>query len=191
MSTRYQRVAAPTLVEGTIVSAISIRFLRTVLPVALLGLVACTSGSTEVTGGEPTGATAVEPTGPTAATGSTSAVGPSAATGPTGVAEGSIAGTWDGTWTSGEFENSGSFSMTFEPTGDGFAGTIQINGSSCVSDGEVTAAVEGDRITIGAVQAEERIDFEGRVSGDTMSGTYSSPAACGNDSGTWEATLVG
>ena len=164
---------------------------RVLLPFALLALAACSSGSTDVTGGDATGPTATEPTGPTAVTGATAATGPSAATGPTGTTEGSIAGTWDGTWTSTEFQSSGGFSMTFESTADGFDGTIQIQGSECVSDGEVTASLDGDRITIGAVQAEERIDFEGQVSGSTMSGTYHSPAACGNDSGTWEATLSG
>lgn len=81
--------------------------------------------------------------------------------------------------------------MTFEETAEGFAGTIQIRGSDCVSEGEVTADVEGTSITIGAVRAEQEIAFEGQVAGDTMSGTYVSPAGCGDDRGTWEATLAG
>jgi len=71
----------------------------------------------------------------------------------------------------------------------GFTGTIRIADSGCVSNGTVTAAADGTTITIGAVQAEEEIDFRGEVAGDHMSGIYSSPAACGNDTGTWEATL--
>jgi len=152
-----------------------------------LALAACSSGSTDVTTG-PTGASATGPTGPTGAS-STGATG-EVPTGATGTIDTSIAGTWQGTWTTDLADFSGTFSMTFEVTTGGFAGTIQIQDANCVSDGKVTASVDGTTITIGAVQAEQRIEFEGEVNGDTMSGTYASPAGCGNDRGTWEATLA-
>lgn len=111
-----------------------------------------------------------------------------AVTGATGAtAETSIAGTWE----SDAFDVSGSSSMTFTQTAGGFSGTIQIQDSGCVSDGTVEAALDGSRITIGAVQAGATITFDGEVSGDEMGGTYSSPPECGSDTGTWEAQLIG
>lgn len=161
-----------------------------VLAVALT-MAACSSGSTDVTTEEPTGPTATAPTGPTetAVTGATGVEEPTAPTGPPGST--SIAGTWEGSWTTDQGGFSGTFTMTFEETADGFSGPIQIQDSGCVSNGKVEAKVDGTSITIGAVQAEQQIVFEGDVSGDQMSGTYSTPAGCGNDTGTWEATLAG
>jgi hypothetical protein len=159
--------------------------------VAAVALAACSSGSTNVTTEEtgptaPTGPTATAPTGPTA----------TGATGETGTATGSdtaaILGEWEGQWHSDTAPVSGRFTMTFEPTPEGFAGTIRIFDSVCVSNGTVEGTVEGDRITFGAVQAEEEITFEGRIDGDEMSGTYDSPAPeCGPDTGTWEAARTG
>lgn len=171
-------------------ASIHTRRLLVVLSFTLV-LGACSSGSTDVTTDEPTGPTATAPTGPTetSVTGSTGVEGPTATSGSTD--EGSIAGTWEGTWTTDQGGFSGSFTMTFEETADGFAGDIQIEGSTCVSSGTVEAKLDGTSITIGAVDAQEQIAFEGTVSGDQMSGTYSTPAGCDSDTGVWEATLAG
>jgi hypothetical protein len=167
------------------VSAIRTRgFLAALVLILTLAVAACSSGSTEVTADGPTGPTETGPTG-TSSTGATGA----GSTGSTGDA--GIAGTWDGTWSSTEFPVSGTFTMTFKDTEEGFTGTIRIQGSDCVSTGKVTAAVDGTAITIGAVRAEQEIEFAGEVSDGTMSGTYRSPAGCGDDRGTWEATLTG
>jgi hypothetical protein len=170
-----------------LVNASRLRHLFVVSTFALV-LAACSSGSTDVTTDEPTGPTATAPTGPT----ETGATGTTGVEEPTGSTEAvSIAGTWDGTWTTDVTGSSGSFSMTFEETAAGFSGTIQIQGSECVSNGKVDATVDGTSITIGAVQAEEQIEFDGEVSGDQMSETYRSPAGCGNDTGTWVAIRAG
>ena len=142
-----------------------------------------------------------EPSGPTATTGATETsggttagtgpTGETATTGATGSTDGFVAGTWEGTWESGRYDISGTFTMTFEPSADGFAGTIAIQDSDCVSSGDIVAALNGDTISIGAVQAEQQIDFTGTLRGDEMSGDYVSPQGCGNDAGTWEAHLIG
>ena len=164
-------------------NAIRPRHLFAVCSFALV-LAACSSGSTEVTTDDPTGPTATAPTGPT----ETGVTGTTGVDGPTGSTDSaSITGTWDGTWTTDVTEFSGGFTMTFEETPDGFAGTIRIQDSGCVSNGQVEARVDGTTITIGAVQAEEEIEFDGEVSGDQMSGTYRTGAACNNDTGTWVA----
>ena len=156
---------------------------RTVLPLALsivvVVLSACATGSTEVT----TGASGPTQTG-AAATGPT-ATGPTAPTGPTGV---TLAGTWTGSWESEAPGVSGTFTMKIEQTGSGFTGTIAIADTPCVSNGSVIGSVDGDTINFGAVEAENEVAFSGSISGDSMSGTYQSPPACGSDSGTWKAT---
>ena len=142
--------------------------------VAILVLSACETGSTDVSGGS----AETGPTGPTEST------GPTAATGPTGA---SLEGTWSGTWDTDIPQVNGTFSWTIEATPNGFKGTIDIQDTSCVSNGQVDIALDGDTITIGSIQAEQPITFTGTVSGDTMSGTYDASACPPPNTGSWEA----
>jgi hypothetical protein len=150
--------------------------------VAILSLPACETGSTDVSGGA-TGTTETAPTGPTETT------GPTAATGPTsGVA---LEGTWSGTWDTDIPQVHGTFSWTIEATPNGFTGTIDIQDTSCVSNGQVDVALDGDTITVGSIQAEQPITFTGTVAGDTMSGTYDASACPPPNAGSWEAVRSG
>ena len=110
-----------------------------------------------------TGPTTTAPTGPTEAT------GPTATTGPTGAAV--LEGTWGGTWDTDVPQVKGTFSWVIEATPDGFTGTIEVQNTTCISNGTVDVALDGDRITVGLVQAEEPVTFTGTISGDRMSGT--------------------
>lgn len=145
---------------------------------SLVSLSACEVGSTDISGGA-TGPTETAPTGPTEST------GPTAATGPTGAAV--LEGTWSGTWDTDVPQVNGTFSWTIEATPNGFTGTIDIQDTSCVSNGQVDIALDGDTITIGSIQAEQPITFTGTVSGDTMSGTYDASACPPPNTGSWEA----
>jgi len=147
--------------------------------VAIVLLSACETGSTDVSGGS----TETAPTGPTETT------GPTAATGPTGAAV--LEGTWSGTWDTDIPQVKGTFSWTIEATPSGFTGTIDIQDTSCVSNGQVDIALDGDTITIGSIQAEQPITFTGTVSGDTMSGTYDASACPPPNTGSWEAVRSG
>jgi hypothetical protein len=147
--------------------------------VAILLLSACETGSTDVSGGS----------APTAPTGPTETTGPTAATGPTGAAD--LEGTWSGTWDTDIPQVNGTFSWTIEATPNGFKGTIDIQDTSCVSNGQVDIALDGDTITIGSIQAEQPITFTGTVSGDTMSGTYDASACPPPNTGSWEAVRSG
>jgi hypothetical protein len=147
--------------------------------VAIVLLSACETGSTDVSGGS----TETAPTGPTETT------GPTAATGPTGAAV--LEGTWSGTWDTDIPQVNGTFSWTIEATPNGFKGTIDIQDTSCVSNGQVDIALEGDTITVGSIQAEQPITFTGTVSGDTMSGTYDASACPPPNTGSWEAVRSG
>lgn len=79
-------------------TAVRIRgFLAGLVLILTLAVAACSSGTTEVTADDPTGPTETGPTGTTSA----GATGADTA-GSTGDA--GIAGTWEGTWSSTEFD---------------------------------------------------------------------------------------
>ena len=149
---------------------------------AILSLSACETGSTDVSGGA-TGTTETASTGPTETT------GPTAATGPTSGVD--LEGTWSGMWDTDIPQVHGTFSWTIEATPNGFTGTIDIQDTSCVSNGQVDVALDGDTITVGSIQAEQPITFTGSVSGDTMSGTYDASACPPPNAGSWEAVRSG
>jgi hypothetical protein len=151
----------------------------------LLLLTACELGSTDVAGGE-TGPATTAPTGPTEAT------GPTAATGATGSTAGAtLEGTWEGTWGIERLPDAGTFSMVITPSAGGFAGTIEIQDSTCVTSGTMTIGLKGDRITFGAVEAEKEVSFTGVVSADQMSGTWETTSCPPPPSGIWEAVRSG
>ena len=157
------------------------RFTRSLVS-ATIGMVvlllpACELGSTDVSGGS-TGPTSTASTGPTG-------TGPTAPTGPT--AEVALAGTWNGTWDTDVPQVNGTFSWVIEVTPNGFTGTIDVEGTSCISNGTVDVSLDGDRITVGLVHAEEPVTFTGTISGDRMSGTYDAGTCPPPNSGTWEA----
>jgi hypothetical protein len=99
-----------------------------------------------------------------------------------------ISGSWTGTWQSTKTESSsGNFQATFNQSGDTFTGTIEVS-ARCVSHGTLTGSLSGDNITFGAVNGAETVAFDGTISGNTMSGNYTTGSACGHDKGTWTAS---
>jgi hypothetical protein len=74
-----------------------------------------------------------------------------------------------------------------EATPNGFTGTIEVQNTTCISNGTVDVALDDDRITVGLVQAEEPVTFTGTISGDRMSGTYDAGTCPPPNSGTWQA----
>jgi hypothetical protein len=153
------------------------------LGTAMLGLLvllvpACELGSTKVSGGS-SGPVETAPSGPTDATGTT---GPTGSTG-----EVSLAGTWNGTWDTDVPQVNGTFTWVIEVTPNGFKGTIDVQGTSCISNGSVDVSLDGDQITVGLVHAEEPVTFTGTISGDRMTGTYDAGTCPPPNSGSWEA----
>lgn len=80
--------------------------------------------------------------------------------------------------------------MQFTQSGQVLSGPIEIEGSTCITAGTVTGTFSGDTISFGAVHAGATILYTGKLSGDSMSGTYQAPS-CSNDKGTWEASRSG
>jgi hypothetical protein len=104
----------------------------------------------------------------------------------TGGALGALTGAWKGTWINETPQTAvGTFTLTWAQQGSQLFGAIGVTGSNCLSAGNVTGDVDGNKITFGAVEGNNMITYVGTVSGNTMSGTYSS--ACGNSKGTWSA----
>ncbi len=124
--------------------------------VLLFSLSACETGSTDVTG-EATGPTETAPTGPTQTS------GPTAATGATGAAV--LEGTWSGTWDTDVPQVKGTFSWVIEATPDGFTGTIEVQNTSCISNGTVDVALDGDTITVGSRRGRGAGDVHGHDHG--------------------------
>jgi hypothetical protein len=99
-----------------------------------------------------------------------------------------IAGDWNGTYTSTKFDGTqGTFTVTFTQDGNTISGDITVD-SPCVGHGTIDGTSSGDTITFGVVKGNENIAFNGQLSGDTLSGTYTSGKGCANDKGTWSAT---
>ena len=117
------------------------------------------------------------------------ATGSAAASSASTASSANIAGGWDGTYQSTKFPKvAGTFHVTFTQAGATISGTVRIDSSDCVSDGTVNGNVSRDKISFGAVKAQEIITFSGTISSTSMSGQYHSGVTCGNDSGTWAAT---
>jgi hypothetical protein len=116
----------------------------------------------------------------------TTAASTAATAAPTVAASG-LGGIWGGEYVSTSTPGStGTFILDWTQTGSALSGTISVTASQCVTEGTITGTTDGATITFGAVQGTYAIAYEGTVSGDTMSGTYSSPS-CGNAAGTWQA----
>jgi hypothetical protein len=87
-----------------------------------------------------------------------------------------LSGNWIGGY-DGTF--SGTFSLNWKQTGSKLAGTINLSTAGTVP---VNGSVKGDAIKFGTV-GSTAITYTGTVSGDTMSGTYSTPSGGGSWNG--------
>jgi hypothetical protein len=101
---------------------------------------------------------------------------------------GPLSGTWEGTWANtSPVVGIGTFTLTWAQQGSRVVGAITVEGSNCLTAGNVDGTALGSRLRFGAVEGADTIEYEGTiVDADTIEGTYSS-ADCGNAQGTWEA----
>lgn len=98
-----------------------------------------------------------------------------------------LVGSWEGSYSS-MLGATGTFQIQFTQEGNQIQGSIQIEGSTCVNEGDIAGTLSGNEITFGAVKGDVTITFSGQVDGAHMEGEYDAPdPACSNDSGTWEA----
>jgi hypothetical protein len=104
-------------------------------------------------------------------------------------ADGTLAGTWDGTWAIDGYGNTGDFTMELAPSGDGYSGPIESTNTDCPT-GTVDLTLDGSSVTMGWVLSGVPVSFIGTKNGDSMSGTWSAVSCSQNIplTGIWEAT---
>jgi hypothetical protein len=154
----------------------------------LAALTACAAVPSSTGSALPSGSPDTSPSPTATATATVSATATaSASPTPSGSGNlGALTGTWKGTWLNESPQTAaGTFSLSWAQQGDKVFGAIGVVGSTCLSGGNVTGSVSGSVVTFGAVEGNNTINYTGTVSGNTMSGTYTS--ACGNSRGTWSA----
>jgi hypothetical protein len=114
---------------------------------------------------------------------------PSASPAPSASAAPGLGGTWNGTWQDVTPDQvSGTFALTWTQSGSTLTGTILVKGTPCLSSATVSGSVNGSTINFGAVSGTHTVVYDGTISGTTMKGTYTAPAACIDAKGTWAAT---
>lgn len=112
---------------------------------------------------------------------------PSPSPAPSPVASGQ---SWQGTWSSAKYPISGTFQLDVTLTATSMAGTLSVSGSDCISAGRLRSKVSGSTVEFGLVAGGRAlITFRGTITGARMTGTYASGPDCGNDKGSWEASL--
>ncbi len=191
----------------------AVRWKRSLVPIfVLVAAVAACRGSEP--GGETTGAvrtTSIVPTPgetitaspaetPAASPGETTtaspaetpAASPSETPGTDGTtSKRDLTGSWAGTWVNVTPDGAaGTLELTWVQKGTALEGTITIEGTACLNAGTTTGSLSGRDVVFGVAQREVRVDFTGTVSGDTMSGTYSS-INCDGAAGNWQADKIG
>jgi hypothetical protein len=167
-----------------------------VMAVLVLVLEACTSAASET----PTPQAATASPTPTSATTLPAATStppatatPPATTVPTAPPASAspavgLSGTWNGTWQDVMPDQAGGrFTLTWTQTGTAVGGGIVVNGTPCLSIAIVSGTVSGNTISFGAVSGKNTVVYTGTITGTTMKGTYTAPAACGDAKGTWGA----
>jgi len=101
-----------------------------------------------------------------------------------------VTGSWAGTWLS-ETGMGGDVTAVLTQAGADVDGTMTISGSPCFSVGNVSGTVSGNRVSTGAMfSGDTRVNFEGTVVGDQISGSYDTvrAGACTGDTGTFSLT---
>ncbi len=83
----------------------------------------------------------------------------------------------------------GGIGVTWTQRGHALDGTITMDGTACLSSGVVRGTVSGLRVDFSVVQREVIIDFVGRISSATMSGTFST--GCDIGKGKWTMRKTG
>ena len=100
-----------------------------------------------------------------------------------------VTGTWNATWvSSGGASGHGTIQLAQMP--GGVTGTVQVQGSPCFANADVSGSISGDSFTGTMTAGGASAAFDLTVGATQMSGTYdvTSGGACTGDSGTLTAS---
>jgi hypothetical protein len=100
-----------------------------------------------------------------------------------------VTGTWTATWTSRDGQV-GQGTMVLAQSASGITGTVVVQGSPCLANGDVSGSLAGDELTGRMTAGGASVTFDTTVAASQMSGTYDAvvAGACTGDTGTFIAT---
>lgn len=100
-----------------------------------------------------------------------------------------LSGTWTGEWQStSPVAGSGSIRLVWQQFGRAMRGTVTISGDQCLDGGAVLGRINGNEVDFDIESGEAEVLYAGQLSGNAMSGTYTT--TCANSEGTWQMTKV-
>lgn len=105
-----------------------------------------------------------------------------------------FSGSWTGTWASQVVSAGGQFSASITQSGNSLSGIARLSGSLCSIDFTLSGSVSGNtfQVTLSA-GGQNRVTVSGTVSGNSLSGNYSTlntGTQCDGDRGTIQATIT-
>ncbi len=138
-------------------------------------------------GGSIPGANGEDSGGGSGGSGGSSSSGSSGSSGGSGSSSGDVAGDWAGRYVIEKpIQRNGSFTVTFVQHQNRLTGRLDLSAPGCDLSGPVVGEIDGDEVTLrSGASATDKITLEGKLSGNEMSGTYTTN--CEGAEGTWTA----
>jgi hypothetical protein len=101
-----------------------------------------------------------------------------------------LSGTWQLSAQSQTFNTAVTGTAIIQQSGSTLSGTVGLTGSPCASTAALKGSLSGSTMIFTLTEGSQAVNFQGNVSGTTISGTYAAPVGgCTNgDTGTWSAT---
>jgi hypothetical protein len=103
-------------------------------------------------------------------------------------ARGPLSGTWTGAWVNDNGLAVGEGTLTLAQQGQRVTGSARVTGKTCVRQATVTGTVAGSTVHL-VVAGARVVTMDGRLSGSTMSGSWSAPS-CGPPYGPKNVTVT-
>ena len=118
--------------------------------------------------------------------GSSSSGGGSNEVGTAGSGEGTLTGSWNGSWTSLKGNGSGNMSANIVHSNSAIIGSISMAGYSCLSRGSLSGTVLENLVDIKVVSGANTIVYSALYTPTSISGAYAVTAGdCAKDAGTF------
>lgn len=106
-----------------------------------------------------------------------------------GAAQASLSGTWTGTWRrTSQPPGGGTYTITLTQTGTKVSGTIEAQGSACLTKHPLIGTISGDAILLHVSDAGVKADYTGKVTGTSMSGAATVSCSIGVGTADWKVT---